>query len=71
MLGVPTTLEDEKRRESFMFGGNVKIRDIETKYLNLAEFRKAWLSVADLKIEMETRGKLFVSLSKIVLLIIT
>ena len=57
MLGIPTTLDDEGRRESFMFGGNVKIKDIEHKYLNLAEFRKGWLKVADLQVEMNTRGK--------------
>jgi hypothetical protein len=56
MLGVPSNLDDELLREAFCFGANVKLKDLELKYMNLNEFRKGWLKIADIDEQMKARG---------------
>lgn len=51
-------LEDpnEPIKDAFCFGGGIKEKDIDTKYLTIQEFRKAWLKIADVSAEMEKRN---------------
>jgi hypothetical protein len=58
MLGVPSGLDDELLKEAFCFGASIKIRDLDTKYMNISEFRKGWLKIADISEEMVKRGKI-------------
>ena len=55
LLGVKEE-DDDVLREAFCFGGSFREKDADKKYLNLVEFRKAWLKLADVETEMTNRG---------------
>ena len=51
-------LEDpnEPIKEAFLAGTGIKEKDVDAKYMTIAEFRKGWLKLADLPKEMAKRG---------------
>jgi Leucine-rich repeat (LRR) protein len=55
LLGVKEE-DDEVLREAFCFGGAIREKEADKKYLNLLEFRKAWLKLANVELEMTNRG---------------
>ena len=55
LLGVKED-DDDIIREAFCFGGSIREKEADRKYLNLLEFRKAWLKLANVEVEMGNRG---------------
>lgn len=54
MLGAKES-DAEVIREAFCAGGQVSVKDVETKHLSASEFRAAFLRVADLPAELQKR----------------
>lgn len=50
------TKDPEEIRDAFCYGGDIKAKDAEQKYLTNAEFRRGWLKIADVNHELEVRG---------------
>lgn len=55
LLGVKQD-DGELIREAFCFGGSIRDKEADKKLLNLTEFRKGWLKLADVEKEMTSRG---------------
>lgn len=55
MLGVKQD-DNDLLREAFCFAGGIKEKDADKKFIDLNEFRKGWLKLADVVAEMKKRG---------------